>query len=308
MSNRWTGLRRAAAATMAAALIGLGAGTANAAPKPLEWPPVQPGAYLYTGVMGSGTVTQVDLDDVGTCHTLDTPVLSSQIVSDPEMLNIWNGPDCTGSQMFNSAGKPTNMSFQYAMWSYRVVLPAYFPPPTDGAVLYPAEQGQGPATEVDLDDVGTCHTLAAPALSYQNGADSADMELFAEAGCGIESGRVWRAGETTGRNLEIPGALSYRVVPAADWPAFKEGAYLYSGTNGTGTETEVDIHADPGTCHTLAAPVLSDMVVVEGNTHLELFTGTDCTSRVPGLSGWRTGTLAMGNFSWAMRSYRLIPL
>ncbi|GGM22385.1 hypothetical protein GCM10010129_78340 [Streptomyces fumigatiscleroticus] len=109
-------LRTAAtAATMAAALIGLGAGAANAA----DWPPLQEGAYLYSGTNGTGTVTEVDLGDVGTCHTLAQSVRSVQIVDGSASVVLYTGTGCTGSTWASGTLAQSNLSV--ARLSYRVV-------------------------------------------------------------------------------------------------------------------------------------------------------------------------------------------
>ncbi|MGW2836566.1 hypothetical protein ACWCWD_02045 [Streptomyces sp. NPDC001493] len=108
----------AAAVTMAAALIGLGAGAANAA----GWPPLQAGGYLYAGANGTGTVTTVDLDDFGTCHTLSEPVLSVQIASGSGSLELYPGADCAGATPWRS-GSLAQTGLPRAMLSYRVVTP-----------------------------------------------------------------------------------------------------------------------------------------------------------------------------------------
>ncbi|MFB7510452.1 MULTISPECIES: hypothetical protein [Streptomyces] len=102
--------------TMAAALIGLGAGAANAS----GWPPLQEGAYLYSGSTGTGTVSKADLDDVGTCHTLSQPALSVQIASGSAYLVLYSEADCTATYPW-STGTLARTSLPWAMLSYRVV-------------------------------------------------------------------------------------------------------------------------------------------------------------------------------------------
>ncbi|MFF9585690.1 hypothetical protein [Streptomyces achromogenes] len=110
------GIRTAAAsATMAAALIGLGAGTAGAA----GWPPLQEGGYLYAGSNGTGTVTVVDLDDLGTCHTPAKASLSIQIVSGSSSVVAYSGTGCTGASW--ASGSLTQSNLPWAALSYRVV-------------------------------------------------------------------------------------------------------------------------------------------------------------------------------------------
>ncbi|MFE9611432.1 hypothetical protein [Streptomyces sp. NPDC006012] len=109
-------LRTAAAtATMAAALIGLGAGAANAA----GWPPLQPGAFLYSGTTGTGTVTKPDLADFGTCHNLSQPVRSIQIANGSASVELYSGADCTGWSW--ASGSLTQTDLPVAELSYRVV-------------------------------------------------------------------------------------------------------------------------------------------------------------------------------------------
>ncbi len=106
----------AAAAVMAAALIGLGAGTAGAT----GWPPLQEGGYLYAGSDGTGTVTTVDLDDLGTCHTPSGGTsLSVQIVSGSSSVVVYSGTGCTGASW--ASGSLAQSNLPWAALSYRVV-------------------------------------------------------------------------------------------------------------------------------------------------------------------------------------------
>ncbi|MFH8224704.1 hypothetical protein ACH4C2_36930 [Streptomyces sp. NPDC018057] len=106
----------AAALAAAAALLGLGAGTAGAA----GWPPLQDGAYLYSGPTGSGTVTKVDLGDPGTCHTLSKPAASVQVVSGSWSLELYSGAGCTGPHTYRT-GSLAQGDLPWNMLSYRVV-------------------------------------------------------------------------------------------------------------------------------------------------------------------------------------------
>ncbi|MGK4584972.1 hypothetical protein [Kitasatospora sp. HPMI-4] len=109
-------LRSAATvAAMAAALIGLGTTAANAA----DWPPLHEGAYLYSGTNGTGTVTTVDLDDLGTCHTLSTPVLSFQVVTGPTSVLLYPGAGCTGAGPW-ATGSLAQSNLPEPALSYRV--------------------------------------------------------------------------------------------------------------------------------------------------------------------------------------------
>lgn len=108
----------AAAVTLATALLGLGAGAADAA----GWPPLREGGYLYAGADGTGTVTTVDLDDFGTCHTLSEPALSVQIASGSASLELYPGAGCTGVTPWRS-GSLAQSALPWAMLSYRVVSP-----------------------------------------------------------------------------------------------------------------------------------------------------------------------------------------
>ncbi|MGW5782210.1 hypothetical protein [Streptomyces sp. NPDC003863] len=107
----------AAAAVMSAALIGLGAGAADAA----GWPPLQEGAYLYSGPNGSVTVTKVDFGDVGTCHTLAEPAVSLQIASGSASLVLYFGAGCTATWPWAS-GTLAQTNLPWVMQSYRVVM------------------------------------------------------------------------------------------------------------------------------------------------------------------------------------------
>ncbi|GAA2217342.1 hypothetical protein [Streptomyces nogalater] len=105
----------AAAATMAAALIGLGAGAAGAA----DWPPLQEGGYLYAGSNGAGAVTAVDLDDLGACHTLSQASRSIQIVSGSRSVVVYSGTGCTGASW--ASGSLAQSNLPWAALSYRVI-------------------------------------------------------------------------------------------------------------------------------------------------------------------------------------------
>lgn len=110
-------LRTAAAvATLAVALTGLGAGSASAT----GWPPLQEGAFLYSGTHGTGAVTAVGLDGPGTCRTLGGPVRSVQIVSGSASLVPYPGADCTGTHPWASGSLAQSDLPQPAL-SYRVV-------------------------------------------------------------------------------------------------------------------------------------------------------------------------------------------
>ncbi|MEU8543808.1 hypothetical protein AB0C52_28105 [Streptomyces sp. NPDC048717] len=111
--------RTAAALTAAAALLGLGlgAGTADAA----GWPPLRDGAYLYTGLTGTGQMTTVDTDDFGTCHTLSRPAASVQVVSGTAALELYRGADCTGTAWVT--GSLAQQDLPWTMTSYRVRQP-----------------------------------------------------------------------------------------------------------------------------------------------------------------------------------------
>ncbi|MFD7135237.1 hypothetical protein [Streptomyces sp. NPDC059894] len=111
------GLRTTAvAATMTATLIGLGAGAANAA----GWPPLQEGAYLYSGTTGTGSVTEVDLGDLGTCHTLSRAAKSIQIADGSRSVELYPAAGCSGATSWRS-GTLTQTDLPWSMLSYRVV-------------------------------------------------------------------------------------------------------------------------------------------------------------------------------------------
>ncbi|MFF4763377.1 hypothetical protein [Streptomyces sp. NPDC001276] len=101
---------------MAAALIGLGAGAADAA----GWPPLQEGAYLYSGTGGTGSVTVVDLGDFSTCHTLSTAAKSIQIATGSGSVELYSSTDCTGTTAWRS-GTLAQTDLPRPMLSYRVV-------------------------------------------------------------------------------------------------------------------------------------------------------------------------------------------
>ncbi|MEU6290902.1 peptidase inhibitor family I36 protein [Streptomyces sp. NPDC046988] len=111
-----TKLRTAAVvATAAVALTGLGAGTASAA----DWPPLQEGAYLYSGTGGTGTVTEVDLGDHGTCHALSRSAKSIQVANGSASVVVYSGAGCTGSAW--ASGSLAQSDLPAPALSYRVV-------------------------------------------------------------------------------------------------------------------------------------------------------------------------------------------
>ncbi|MFJ9690858.1 hypothetical protein [Kitasatospora sp. NPDC101183] len=107
----------AAAVAVAAAVLGIGAGSAQAA---AGWPPLQPGAHLYAGTGGSGAVTTVDLDDLGTCHTLSAPARSVQVVSGSASVLLYAGEGCTGANPW-ATGSLAQSNLPWPVLSYRVV-------------------------------------------------------------------------------------------------------------------------------------------------------------------------------------------
>ncbi|MFF9340381.1 MULTISPECIES: hypothetical protein [unclassified Streptomyces] len=106
---------RTAAAAMTAALTALGAGTASAT----GWPPLSEGAHLYSGANGTGTVTKVDLADVGTCHDLTRPARSLQVVNGSAAVVLYSGAGCTGQAWASGSLAQSNLPFPEP--SYRVV-------------------------------------------------------------------------------------------------------------------------------------------------------------------------------------------
>ncbi|WP_316520043.1 hypothetical protein [Kitasatospora brasiliensis] len=117
MSTPKANIRRAATtAALAAALIGLGAGAADAA----GWPPLQPGARLYSAADGQGSATNVDLNDYGTCHTLSTPVRSMQIVNGSASVELFPSGDCV-SDYWWASGSLGQSNLPFGALSYRVV-------------------------------------------------------------------------------------------------------------------------------------------------------------------------------------------
>ncbi|MGW2373930.1 hypothetical protein [Kitasatospora sp. NPDC001683] len=106
----------AATATVVAVVMGLGAGSAHAA----GWPPLQPGAHLYSGTGGSGAVTAVDLDDFGTCHTLSAPARSVQVASGSASVVLYSGAGCTGANPW-ATGSLAQSDLPWPVLSYRVV-------------------------------------------------------------------------------------------------------------------------------------------------------------------------------------------
>ncbi|MFH9347627.1 hypothetical protein [Kitasatospora sp. NPDC017646] len=106
----------AAAAATIAAVIGCGAGPAQAA----GWPPLQPGAHLFTGIDGSGTTTTVDLGDLGTCHTLPAPVRLVQVANGSASVVLYSGAGCTGAVPWGT-GSLAQSNTPWEMRSYRVV-------------------------------------------------------------------------------------------------------------------------------------------------------------------------------------------
>jgi hypothetical protein len=88
---------------------------------------------------------------------------------------------------------------------------------------------------------------------------------------------------------------------ASDWPPLQSGAYLYSGSNGSGTVTTVDLE-DVGNCHTMSQAAVS-VQIANGSMALELHAVANCASGTP----WRTGTLSQQNLPQGMLSYRVVP-
>ncbi|MGW3074354.1 hypothetical protein [Kitasatospora sp. NPDC001132] len=110
-------LRGAAVATaLAATLIALGAGSAEAAGRP----PLEPGAHLYSATDGRGAVITVDLADLDTCHTLSTPARSMQIANGAASVVLYPGAGCTGPYAWAS-GWPAQSNLPMAALGYRVV-------------------------------------------------------------------------------------------------------------------------------------------------------------------------------------------
>lgn len=215
MFNRRTKLGSAVAATtVAAALVGLGAGTSNATVESTQpgWPTPKDGGYLFSGIQATGTATQVDLNDLGTCHTLSTPAQSYQIVSDSAELELFGGTDCASGGVRRTRSAVPSWNIPYASLSYRVVPPMNWPEWKEGAYLYSGTGGTGTETEADLNDVGTCHTLSEPILSFQVVSGSGALELYSGADCTtVMPFTVWRTG-TLAKN-HVPWVMrSYRAV------------------------------------------------------------------------------------------------
>ncbi|GHE60305.1 hypothetical protein GCM10018785_31740 [Streptomyces longispororuber] len=112
--------RTVVAAALSTVLAGLGTGTATATASAADWPPLREGAHLYTGTHGTGTVSRVDLDDVGTCHTSSAPSRSVQVVTGSSSVVLYPGADCTGASPW-STGSLARADLPWAAWSYRVV-------------------------------------------------------------------------------------------------------------------------------------------------------------------------------------------
>ncbi|MFF4354842.1 hypothetical protein [Streptomyces sp. NPDC001530] len=51
---------------------------------------------------GTGTATEADLGDLGTCHTLSASALSVQVVTGSASLELYPGADCTGAVPWRS--------------------------------------------------------------------------------------------------------------------------------------------------------------------------------------------------------------
>ncbi|MFD8598194.1 hypothetical protein ACFV1L_24640 [Kitasatospora sp. NPDC059646] len=113
-------LPRFRAATLTAAtalsLIGLATGPVHAA----GWPPLQPGARLYTGTGGTGTASTVDLGDVSTCHTLAAAARSVQVASGSASVVLYTGAGCTGAYPW-ATGSLAQSDTPSPVLSYRVV-------------------------------------------------------------------------------------------------------------------------------------------------------------------------------------------
>ncbi|WP_234338295.1 hypothetical protein [Streptomyces sp. NRRL F-5727] len=96
-------------------------------------------------------------------------------------------------------------------------------------------------------------------------------------------------------------AFGAGTASATGWPPLTEGAYLYSGTGGTGIVTNVDLH-DFGTCHDLAQPARS-LQIVNGSASVVLYSGAGCTGQA-----WASGSLAQSDLPFAELSYRVVGL
>ncbi|MFF4379828.1 hypothetical protein [Kitasatospora sp. NPDC001547] len=104
------------AAAMAAALVALGAGAAGAA----GWPPLEPGARLYSAADGKGAVTTVDLADLGTCHALAAPVRSVQVADGAASVVLYADAGCGDARAW-ATGSLAQSNLPLAALSYRVV-------------------------------------------------------------------------------------------------------------------------------------------------------------------------------------------
>jgi hypothetical protein len=75
-----------------------------------DWPTLQEDAYLYSGTHGTGTLTKVDLNGLGTCHALSQPVRSMQIANGSASVVPYSGAGCTRSPRASGTLAQNNLS------------------------------------------------------------------------------------------------------------------------------------------------------------------------------------------------------
>ena len=100
----------------------------------------------------------------------------------------------------------------------------------------------------------------------------------------------------------LAALASLALAPPAS--AAGENAALYSGSNLSGSKSQVDLAS--GACVNLASPVRSGLNI--SSADIDVFYNVDCKPGLPGRSGdsyYVLGSLHQGNFSFAAVSYRV---
>ncbi|MFF8593846.1 hypothetical protein ACF061_20830 [Streptomyces sp. NPDC015220] len=120
MFSRRTGRLLTGTAAVGAVLLGVAAAAQPAAAASYPW-----GISLCTGSGGTGTRTEVDLNDTS-CHDLSEPALSAVDVSDSDLYAYFNADCRTGlpgksGDAYFIVGSLHSAEFPLPVVSYRVV-------------------------------------------------------------------------------------------------------------------------------------------------------------------------------------------
>ncbi|GCD48233.1 hypothetical protein [Streptomyces paromomycinus] len=119
MTTKFSRVAAAASAVLASGLLVLGAGSAPAGAAGL------PGITFYTGPNGTGSAIAANLDKVGECQELPTPVQSFLAISERDVEVYYNAgcrPGAPGKDgdLLYVTGTLGSGNFSYAGLSYRV--------------------------------------------------------------------------------------------------------------------------------------------------------------------------------------------